>query len=157
MGAPEDVLRLSTQAGTPDGPAPMTPALRAALTARFEAIGADGMRALGLAARAMPADQDGAEVADEAGLTFAGFAVFLASRPGLGVAAGAFTLALPALPFGAWFGLVAPPVRYFAALLPVAAGFLVVTELAKRLSYARLLGKQPAAVRPSPRPVPSAT
>ncbi len=441
-GAPEDLLRLSTQADTPDGPAPMTPALRAALTQRFEAIGADGMRALGLATRAMPAGQEGAAVADEAGLTFAGFAVFLdppkasagpalralaaagvavkvltgdgervarhvcaelglpepdgvtgaelagmddaallarveradlfcrvtpqqklrvllalkragrtvgylgdgindapalhaadvgisvdggadvakaaapvilmqpdlgvlhegvvegrrtvvnvdkyilmagsanlgnifsmvlaglvlpflpllpiqvlltnlvydlaqmglpldrvdpervaqpvhwdirlirrfmlvmtpvstlfdmltfgllillfhageelfrtgwfveslvtqilmifavrtrrrlfASRPGLGVAvlavgAVAFTLALPVLPFGAWFGLVVPPAGYFAALLPVAAGFLVVTELAKRLFYARLLGEQPVAVRPSALAVPAAT
>jgi len=85
-----------------------------------------------------------------------------ASRPGLGVAvlaagAVAFTLALPVLPLGAWFGLVAPPVRYFAALLPVVAGFLVATELAKRLFYARLLGKQPAAARPGALSVPAAT
>ncbi len=71
-----------------------------------------------------------------------------ASRPGLGVAvlaagAVAFTLALPVLPFGAWFGLVVPPAGYFAALLPVVAGFLVVTELAKRLFYARLPGERP--------------
>lgn len=75
----------------------------------------------------------------------------------LAAGAVAFALALPALPFGAWFGLVAPPFQCFAALLPVIAGFLVVTELAKRLFYARLLGEQPAAVRPSARPVPAAT
>lgn len=68
-----------------------------------------------------------------------------ASRPHPSVTVLAFgtaalTVALPFLPVGAWFDFVAPPVPYFAFLLLVVAGFLVMTEVVKRLFYAKLLG-----------------
>lgn len=77
-GAPEDVIRLCTGAPGPDGAAcALTDAARAGLLARFETLGADGLRVLGVATRSVPAGQADITVADEAGLTFAGFAVFL--------------------------------------------------------------------------------
>jgi Mg2+-importing ATPase len=77
-GAPEDILRLSTHSEATDGTAqPMTPALRAELRGRFEQIGAEGMRALGIATRQVEPDLGTAVVNDETELTFAGFAVFL--------------------------------------------------------------------------------
>src|SRR5208283_2032451 len=77
-GAPEDVLALSVNSET-DGSAalPMTDAGRKALTQRFESLGADGFRALGIATKIVPSDQSSAKVGDEADLTFAGFALFL--------------------------------------------------------------------------------
>lgn len=51
----------------------------------------------------------------------------------------ALTLALPFLPgIGEWFDFVHPRPAYFAYLLAVVAAFLVITELVKRLFYARL-------------------
>jgi P-type Mg2+ transporter len=78
-GAPEDVLRLSTHSETSDGTTqPMTPALRAELRGRFEQLGAEGMRALGIATRQVGLEHGGtAIIEDETELTFAGFAVFL--------------------------------------------------------------------------------
>src|ERR1035437_5185692 len=66
----------------------------------------------------------------------------LASKPhpsvtALAFGAAALTIALPFLPVGAWFDFVAPPVSYFAFLLLVVGGFLVMTEVVKRLFYAR--------------------
>jgi Mg2+-importing ATPase len=77
-GAPEDILRLSTHLEIMDGSTQrMTPALRAELGDRFEKIGAEGMRALGIATRKVEPNHDTAIVNDETELTFAGFAVFL--------------------------------------------------------------------------------
>ena len=77
-GAPEDILRLSTQLEATDGSVqPMTPVQRVKLRGRFEQIGAEGMRALGIATRQVGPDQGTAIVNDETELTFAGFAVFL--------------------------------------------------------------------------------
>ena len=77
-GAPEDILRLSTQLEATDGSVqPMTPVQRVKLRGRFEQIGAEGMRALGIATRQVGPDQGTAIVDDETELTFAGFAVFL--------------------------------------------------------------------------------
>ncbi len=75
-GAPEDIIRLCTSAQGGAGCA-LTDAARAGLLARFEALGADGLRVLGIATRACPAGQAGITAADEAALAFAGFAVFL--------------------------------------------------------------------------------
>ena len=63
-----------------------------------------------------------------------------ASRPhplvtGLAVGTSAFTVALPFLPLGVWFGFVLPPPSYFVFLPVVVAGFLVVTEIVKRALY----------------------
>jgi Mg2+-importing ATPase len=69
-----------------------------------------------------------------------------ASKPHPTVAALAFgavalTVVLPFLPVGVWFHFVAPPAPYFGFLLLVVGGFLVTTELMKRLFYARLFGR----------------
>jgi len=77
-GAPEDILRLSTRVEAADGTAqPMTPESRTALRDQFEQIGAEGMRALGIASRQVALDRGTAIVDDEAELVFAGFVVFL--------------------------------------------------------------------------------
>ena len=77
-GAPEDILRLSTT--FEDGGSKtesMTQTARDTFTKQFEAMGADGFRALGIATRKVPADHATAVVTDETDLTFAGFALFL--------------------------------------------------------------------------------
>jgi P-type Mg2+ transporter len=77
-GAPEDILELSACVEGPEGgAAPMTPAMRSALAARFEKLGAEGFRALGIATRAVASDRSTIVLGDEADLAFAGFAVFL--------------------------------------------------------------------------------
>lgn len=77
-GAPEDVLRLSNSFEAANGTIePMTQAIRASLAARFDRLGAEGFRVLGIATRSVPSDHSTALVTDEAELTFAGFAVFL--------------------------------------------------------------------------------
>jgi Mg2+-importing ATPase len=77
-GAPEDVIRLCVAVEMPDGESrALTDELRADLQARFEQLSAQGFRLLGIASRAEPADRAKVVLADEMGLTFAGFAVFL--------------------------------------------------------------------------------
>jgi Mg2+-importing ATPase len=78
-GAPEDVLKLSSRyeaAGEADI-RPLDAAALAQANAVFEGLCADGFRALGVAAREVPASQDHANIADERELVFAGFAAFL--------------------------------------------------------------------------------
>jgi P-type Mg2+ transporter len=77
-GAFEDVLRLAT-AWEGDGPRdvrPLDAAMRARLHARFEELGRDGFRVLGIAWRAVPPDHAHARVDDETELVFAGLAAF---------------------------------------------------------------------------------
>ena len=77
-GAPEDVIRICTCVEVPDGPSKiLTDELRAELGTLFDQLSAQGFRLLGIASRAEPPDQEKAGLADEKGLTFAGFAVFL--------------------------------------------------------------------------------
>ncbi len=76
-GAPEDVIRICTSVEVPDGPEILTDELRAELGTLFDQLSAQGFRLLGIASRAEPPDQEKAVLADEKGLTFAGFAVFL--------------------------------------------------------------------------------
>jgi Mg2+-importing ATPase len=77
-GAPEDVIQICTSVETPDGTSqPLTDARCAALHAMFDQLSAQGFRLLGIASRAEPPDQAKVRLADETGLTFAGFAVFL--------------------------------------------------------------------------------
>jgi Mg2+-importing ATPase len=55
---------------------------------------------------------------------------------GLALGASAFALALPFLPgLGRWFQFVHPPLGYFGFLAAIVAGFLLTTELVKRLFY----------------------
>jgi Mg2+-importing ATPase len=77
-GAPEDVIRICISVEMPDGASRiLTNELRAELQARFEQLSEQGFRLLGIASRAEPADQAKVVLADETGLVFAGFAVFL--------------------------------------------------------------------------------
>jgi Mg2+-importing ATPase len=104
-GAFEDVLRLSTAiegrgagAGSGEGPVrPLDAGTRAALLARFEEFGREGLRVLGVAWRRQPAGSAEVSRDDERELTFAGFVGFedppkpgareaLASLRSLGVA-----------------------------------------------------------------------
>jgi Mg2+-importing ATPase len=77
-GAPEDILRLSTRVeGAGGAPEPMTPQTRMALGARFEQLGDEGFRALGIASRVLSPDRVTIAREDEGDLVFTGFAVFL--------------------------------------------------------------------------------
>jgi P-type Mg2+ transporter len=76
-GAPEDVIRICSSVEMPDGTSQvLTDELRAKLQALFDRLSAQGLRLLTIASRAEPPDQKKAVLADEKGLTFAGFAVF---------------------------------------------------------------------------------
>ena len=77
-GAPEDVIRICTSVEMPDGTSQaLTDERHEELHALFDQLSAQGFRLLGIASRAEPPDQAKAVLADETGLTFAGFAVFL--------------------------------------------------------------------------------
>ena len=77
-GAPEDVMRICISVEMPDGTSHvLTDELRAKVQALFDQLSAQGFRLLGIASRVEPPDQEKAVLADEKGLTFAGFAVFL--------------------------------------------------------------------------------
>jgi Mg2+-importing ATPase len=77
-GAPEDVMRICISVEMPDGTShALTDELRAKVQALFDQLSAQGFRLLGIASRVEPSDQEKAELADEKGLTFAGFAVFI--------------------------------------------------------------------------------
>ncbi len=77
-GAPEDIIQLSTSHQTPTGASvPIGEAERRTLVERFDAIGEQGFRALGVAVRPLDHTHDDAVIADEIGLTFVGFAVFV--------------------------------------------------------------------------------
>ncbi len=78
-GAPEDILRLSTQyEGTSETDLhPMDTTAMAAVHSLFESLGREGFRVLGVAWRAVGADHPHAVVSDETELVFAGFAAFL--------------------------------------------------------------------------------
>ncbi|MGO9392156.1 magnesium-translocating P-type ATPase [Rhodoblastus sp.] len=77
-GAPEDVLGQSAyydQQGA--SPLPLDAAARKTAAETFNGLGAQGYRGLGVAWREVEADRDQANIADETGLTFAGFLAFL--------------------------------------------------------------------------------
>ncbi|MGB7768127.1 MAG: magnesium-translocating P-type ATPase, partial [Verrucomicrobiia bacterium] len=82
-GAPEDVLRLSSQYQDADGVVkPLNAERRADIQATLDGLGAQGLRALGIASRladstAATANRDRAVITDETDMVFAGFAVFL--------------------------------------------------------------------------------
>ena len=82
-GAPEDVLRLSSQYQDADGVVkPLDAARRADFHATLDGLGAQGFRALGIASRLASstpdtANRDSAVITDETEMVFAGFAVFL--------------------------------------------------------------------------------
>ena len=77
-GAPEDVIKLAVRYEEPGKfeLLPLDDAARARAAKVFEALSADGFRALGVAWRELEPDRKGATVADEQELVFAGFIVF---------------------------------------------------------------------------------
>ena len=75
--------------------------------------------------------------------------LFFHSRPGLfllGTTAGAVALAmvLPLLPWGHWFGFVAPPPLFFAFVGVVTAAYLGLVEVAKAVFYRTMPAFRPA-------------
>lgn len=78
-GAPEDILRLSTQYALGEAKAaqPLDDAARAKLKALHDSLGGEGFKVLGIAWREVAADHPHAVVNDESELVFAGFAAFL--------------------------------------------------------------------------------
>jgi Mg2+-importing ATPase len=82
-GAPEDILRLSTQFQDADGVVkPLIAETLSVFQATLDGLGAQGFRALGIASRLAQstpgtANQDSAKITDETDMVFAGFAVFL--------------------------------------------------------------------------------
>jgi Mg2+-importing ATPase len=74
-GALDKVLALCTSAGADQ--APLDAALRASIDARFEAWSGQGYRVLGVASRAVEARHGAYTRADEQGLNFVGFLLFM--------------------------------------------------------------------------------
>lgn len=71
----------------------------------------------------------------------------------LALGASAFALALPFLPgLGRWFQFVHPPLAYFGFLAAIVAGFLLTTELVKRLFYRHFARKPKRARRKGRKP-----
>ena len=76
-GAFEDILRLSSTCEDGSGPArPLDAAIRAELTARFDALSGEGFRVLGVASKVIAGDACAVTKADERELVFVGFAAF---------------------------------------------------------------------------------
>ena len=77
-GAPEDIIAQCVDYATSSGERrPLDDAERQRLLQRFEALGEEGYRALGVASRAMPPTHADAIVGDETKLSFAGFVTFM--------------------------------------------------------------------------------
>ena len=76
-GAIEEVIAACTQVRRGESVVPLTPELLAHVRTITDAMNADGLRVVGVATRRLPAGQDGCSVADEAGLTLAGYVAFL--------------------------------------------------------------------------------
>ena len=77
-GALEDVLRLSRdyEGDSPADLKPLDAGARTVMLSRFEELGREGFRVLGVAWKRMPAGTTHATAADECDMTFAGFAGF---------------------------------------------------------------------------------
>ncbi len=77
-GAPEDLLRLSGRYEDANGKVlPLDPETRHAFEATLDELGAQGLRALGVASRVVDESHATAAISDESDLVFSGFAVFL--------------------------------------------------------------------------------
>ena len=77
-GAPEDLLRLAASYQASDGrELPLDADTRRAFQDTLDSLGAQGLRALGVASRAVDSSHHTAAIADECDLVFSGFAVFL--------------------------------------------------------------------------------
>jgi Mg2+-importing ATPase len=77
-GAPEDLLRLSARYEDTNGAEQtLDDGTRRIFQATLDALGAQGLRALGIATRIADASRSTAAIGDEADLVFSGFAVFI--------------------------------------------------------------------------------
>jgi P-type Mg2+ transporter len=76
-GALDNVLGMCTSVQTDAGTAPLDAAARAQIDARFEQWSGQGFRVLGVASRAVETREGSYTRADEQGLVFAGFLLFL--------------------------------------------------------------------------------
>lgn len=82
-GAFDTVLDCCDTVDAPGGPVPVDKAVRARLAALVAEKGADGIRVLGVATRRLP-PKPRYDVADETGMTFAGFLMFIDPlKPGI--------------------------------------------------------------------------
>jgi Mg2+-importing ATPase len=82
-GAFDTVLDCCETVDTPDGPIPVDDAIRARLAALVAEKGAEGVRVLGLATRRLP-PRPRYDIADETGMTFTGFLMFIDPlKPGI--------------------------------------------------------------------------
>ena len=82
-GAFDTVLECCDTVDTPGGPVPVDEAVRARLAALVAEKGAEGIRVLGVATRRLPPKLR-YDVADETGMTFAGFLMFIDPlKPGI--------------------------------------------------------------------------
>ena len=76
-GAIEEILAACTQVRRGEAVEALTPALLAHIQSVTDAMNADGLRVVGVATRDLPPAQTACGVADEAGLTLAGYVAFL--------------------------------------------------------------------------------
>jgi len=77
-GAPEDLLRLSSRYEDAEGKERvLDAATRRVFTATLDGLGAEGLRVLAVASRAVDAEVASAVIGDESELVFSGFVVFL--------------------------------------------------------------------------------
>lgn len=76
-GAIEEVIAACTQVRRGESVVPLTPELLAHVRTITDAMNADGLRVVGVATRRLPSGREGCGVADEAGLTLAGYVAFL--------------------------------------------------------------------------------
>ena len=132
-GAPEAVLAACTAAAT-------GPFDRAALLAEAEARGAAGLRLLGIAERAVPADEAVTGPEAERDLTFLGFLAFLdPPKPSAGAAVA--RLAQLGIRTKIVSGDAAPVVRHLVAALGLPAEGLLTGEEIARLDDQALAGQ----------------
>ena len=75
-GAPEDVLALSTSLASSTGPLPLDAAGRAEIVQRFDALGAQGLRLIGVATRRIDYGSADVSASDEHDFSFAGYLAF---------------------------------------------------------------------------------
>ena len=76
-GAIEEMLAACSAVRRGDATEPLTPELLAHIRAQTDTLNADGLRVVGVATKPLPPGQDRCSVADEAGLTLAGYVAFL--------------------------------------------------------------------------------
>ncbi len=140
-GAPEEVLRLSTRIELQPGrEETLEAAERQAQLARFEALGAEGFRALGIAYRAVAPDRALARIEDERDLVFVGFAVFV-DPPKPSAAEAVRALAASGVAIVVLTGDNERVTRHLCAELGLEAGTVVTGEELAAMPEEALLGR----------------